>query len=114
LAQRTIVELIDDLDGGQAHESVAFSLDGVQFTIDLSKDNADKFRDLLSEYVEKGTRLGGRKQRGTTATLKVNAGGNKEQNQAIREWARSQGKKISDRGRIPADLVTEFQEAHGG
>jgi Lsr2 len=112
VAQRTIVELIDDLDGGQADESVSFSLDGVEFTIDLSKDNADKLRGLLAEFVEHARKTGGRKQRVTGAKTTVKAGGDKAQNQAIREWARSTGEKISDRGRIPQELVTRFQEAH--
>lgn len=112
MAQRTIVELIDDLDGGQADESVSFSLDGAEFTIDLSKDNADKLRGLLAEFVEHARKAGGRKQRVAGAKTTVKAGGDKAQNQAIREWARSTGEKISDRGRIPQELVTRFQEAH--
>jgi Lsr2 len=113
VAQRTIVELLDDLDGGKADESVVFSLDGVEYTIDLSDKNAAKLRDNLSIYVEKGQRLGGRKQRGTgTVRSAVKTGGDKAQNQAIREWARSQGEKISDRGRIPQELVARFQVVH--
>jgi nucleoid-associated protein Lsr2 len=111
VAQRTIVELIDDLDGSQAEESVSFSLDGVEFTIDLSSENADKLRDSLAEFVEHARKAGGRKQRPITKTT-VKAGGDKAQNQAIREWARSQGEKISDCGRIPQELVSKFQEAH--
>jgi hypothetical protein len=56
--------------------------------------------------------VGGRKQRVATRPG-GRPGGDKAQNQAIREWARNQGEKISDRGRIPAELVTRFQAAHG-
>lgn len=114
MAQRTIVELVDDLDGTEASESVSFGLDGVEYTIDLSEGNAKKLRDGLANFVEKAQRVGGRKQRGAGAKTSVHAGGDRAQNQAIREWARSQGEKISDRGRIPAELVTKFQAAHGG
>ncbi|AHH96890.1 Lsr2 family protein [Kutzneria viridogrisea] len=113
MAQKTIVELVDDLDGGVASESVAFGIDGVEYAIDLSEDNAKRLRDSLSPYVDKARRVGGRKQRPTTAR-NGRAVGDKAQNQAIREWARSQGEKISDRGRIPSDLVSRFQAAHGG
>lgn len=113
MAQKTIVELVDDLDGGTASESVAFGIDGVEYAIDLSADNAKRLRDCLMDYVEKARRVGGRKQRGGGGPS-ARPGGNKEQNQAIREWARSQGEKISDRGRIPAELVNRFQAAHGG
>src|SRR5579859_5706583 len=92
VAQRTIVELVDDLDGTEASESVSFGLDGVEYTIDLSEDNAKKLRDGLSGFVEKAQRVGGRKQRGagTAATAGAKSASNKEQNQAIREWARGQ------------------------
>jgi hypothetical protein len=113
MAQKTIVELVDDLDGGKADESLTFALDGVEYNIDLSTRNAAKLRDSLAEFVGHSRRVGGRKQRGAGTThTAVRAGGDKAQNQAIREWARSNGKQISDRGRIPADLIAEFQAAH--
>ncbi|MBV9846649.1 MAG: Lsr2 family protein [Kutzneria sp.] len=113
MAQKTIVELIDDLDGSKADESVSFALDGVEYSIDLSGENAGKLRGALADYVEKAQRVGGRKQRGAGGgRTVVRAGGDRAQNQAIREWARSQGEQISDRGRIPQELVTKFQAAH--
>jgi hypothetical protein len=113
MAQKTIVELVDDLDGGKADESITFGLDGVEYAIDLSSDNAAKLRGSLAAFVEKAHRVGGRKQRGSSsARTAVKAGGDRAQNQAIRQWARNQGEKVSDRGRIPAELVTRFQEAH--
>ncbi|ACU39464.1 MULTISPECIES: Lsr2 family protein [Actinosynnema] len=111
MAQQTVVQLIDDLDGSEAAETVTFALDGVEYTIDLSKDNADKLRDSLADFVAKARRAGGRKQRkgGGKSTVKA---GDKAQAQAIRDWARAQGHQISDRGRIPQGLVVQFQEAH--
>jgi hypothetical protein len=35
----------------------------------------------------------------------------REQNQAIREWARKQGMKVNDRGRIPAELLEAYHKA---
>ena len=114
MAQKTIVQLLDDMDGGEADESVTFGLDGVEYAIDLSSKNAGKLRKVLTPFVEKAQRVGGRKQRGGGGIRSaVNAGGDRAQNQAIREWARTQGEKISDRGRIPAELVAKFQAAHG-
>ncbi|WP_433261562.1 Lsr2 family DNA-binding protein [Actinosynnema sp. CS-041913] len=37
--------------------------------------------------------------------------GDRELNQAIRDWARNQGHQVSERGRIPQDLVVAFKEA---
>jgi hypothetical protein len=110
VAQKTIVELVDDLDGDTAEETVAFALDGVEFQIDLSSNNAAKLRDIVAPYIEKARRTGGRKQRGTAGGA-PSANGSQE-NQAIREWARSQGKVVADRGRLPQALVVQFQEAH--
>ena len=115
MAKQTTVTLIDDLDGSEAEETVAFALDGVEYTIDLSRSNADRLRERLAGFVAGGRRAGGRTRRGTRqprTRIAVPAGGDREQNQAIREWARGQGRQISDRGRLPAALVDEFQQAH--
>jgi hypothetical protein len=101
MAQKTIVHLVDDLDGSDAHERVIFSLDGVEYSIDLSDANAAKLRNILAEFVVSAQRTGGHKQRGDRA-----------QNQAIREWSRANGEILSDRGRLPADLIARFAAAH--
>lgn len=110
VAQKTVVELVDDIDGGRADETVAFAIDGVEFLIDLSRENAARLRDSLAQYVGHARRTDGRKARNGTARR---FGPARLDNQAIREWARSQGENIAERGRIPQALVTKFQEAHG-
>ncbi|MDQ3405426.1 MAG: Lsr2 family protein [Actinomycetota bacterium] len=114
MAQKTVVELVDDLDGGEADETVTFALDGVDFLIDLSSDNATRLRESLAEFVGHARRTGGRKSKGAVVARKSTSAGDKADNQAIREWARSQGEAIAERGRIPQALVIKFQEAHGG
>ncbi|HEX5741911.1 MAG TPA: Lsr2 family protein [Pilimelia sp.] len=116
MARQTITVLTDDIDGGTADESVSFALDGVQYEIDLSAKNAEKLRKALAPYLENATRVGrggvvpGR--RGRPARGLGTAGADREQNKAIRDWAKQAGKEVSDRGRIPASLVAEFQAAH--
>jgi hypothetical protein len=117
VAQQTILELVDDLDGGQADESVAFALDGVEFVIDLSAANAARLRDTLAEFVGHARRTGGRTARGRAGRNGSTNGANGSRNgkpdvQAVREWARSQGETVADRGRVPQTLLTRFQEAH--
>jgi len=120
MAQKTVVSLIDDLDQGEADETVEFGLDGVSYEIDLSEKNAVVLRDALSNYVEHARRQGGRR-RGTATTRaasrpsRTNSGvssTDREQNQAIREWARRQGMTVSDRGRIPAEVSEAYHKAH--
>ena len=111
MAARTVVHLVDDVDGGEADETVTFSLDGVDYSIDLSHTNAGSLRKALAEFIGAARRNGRTgKSGGRTA---VRPGGDRAQNQAIREWARRNGHPISERGRIPADLITRFQEANG-
>jgi hypothetical protein len=111
MAQKTIVELIDDLDGGTADESITFGLDGVEYAIDLSEGNAHRLREALEPFVARARRAGGRKQQSTPRAA-AKTSGDREQNQAIREWARQEGHDVSDRGRIPQSLIVRFQEAH--
>jgi hypothetical protein len=111
VAARTVVHLVDDVDGGEADETVTFSLDGVDYTIDLSASNADSLRKALAEFVG-AARRAGRTGKGAQRT-QVRPGGDRAQNQAIREWARRNGHPVSERGRIPADLITRFQQANG-
>ncbi|ASR38564.1 nucleoid-associated protein Lsr2 [Prauserella marina] len=109
MAQQVIVSLVDDLDGSEADETVQFGVDGVTYEIDLSADNAEDLRDQLAQYVEHARRVGGNarkraaKSNGTPAAP---ASVDREQNQAIRAWARKNGFEVSERGRIPA-AVTE-------
>jgi hypothetical protein len=114
MAKQTITKLIDDLDHGEADETVKFGLDGVQYEIDLSSKNAAALRDALAPYVTAGSRVGrastggggGGRRRGAQAL-------DREQNRAIREWARSKGIKVSDRGRISDDTVAKYHAAAG-
>ena len=110
MAQRVEVVLIDDIDGGKAAETVTFALDGVTYEIDLSDKNAAKLRDVFAPYVAAGSKVarGGVVVGGRAARGRGGATADREQNKAIREWAKKNGKDISDRGRIPQEIVDEF------
>ncbi|MFI9012240.1 Lsr2 family protein [Actinosynnema sp. NPDC053489] len=114
MAQKVTVTLVDDLDGGKAEETVGFGLDGVSYEIDLSADNASRLRDALADFVASARKAGGRKRGpGRPAGVKAAArpaSADREQNQAIREWARKQGMKVSDRGRIPAEVLEAYHQ----
>jgi hypothetical protein len=107
MAQRHIVQLIDDLDGGEAAETVSFALDGTSYDIDLSANNASKLRDAFALYVANARRSSrgpgrpsGRRGRGART--------DREQTQAIREWARKNGHKVGEKGRIPATVLEAY------
>src|SRR4051812_39977646 len=108
MAQRTVVELLDDIDGKPAEETVTFSLDGVTYEIDLSADNADKLRRSFTPYVEKArkasTRQTGRPGRATTGRTAHT----RERSADIRNWAKQHGISVNDRGRISAQVVEAY------
>ncbi|WP_367133276.1 Lsr2 family protein [Saccharothrix sp. HUAS TT1] len=117
MAQKVLVQLIDDLDGTPAEDgqTVSFALDGVTYEIDLKPGNADKLRSALADFVAAARKTGGRTKRNTAAPgarRPAPDARNKEQTKAIREWARSNGHELADRGRIPANVIEAFEAAH--
>lgn len=111
MAQQVTVNLVDDIDGSEADETVDFGLDGVQYQIDLSEDNADRLREFIGEFAEVARRSGGRKRTGRGGgggSQQRTAAADREQNQAIREWARKNGYSVSERGRIPAEVLSAY------
>lgn len=116
MAQKVQVLLLDDVDGGQAEETVMFGLDGTSYEIDLSSKNAKALRDTLAKYVGAGRKVGRasgraaapRRSSGNSGGGTVPARVDREQNAAIRDWARKNGYDVSDRGRIPAEVVEAY------
>lgn len=97
MARKTQVIMTDDIDGSVATTTVEFSLDGVTYEIDLNDDNAARFRENLSSWIESGRRTGGRARRGTSS-------GRNPETKRIRDWARAEGYEVSDRGRVSAEI----------
>lgn len=112
MAQKVQVILVDDLDGGAAEETVSFALDGVSYEIDLSTANAAKLRDTFAQYTGTARKIGGRASAGR-GRARSGGGGRDNRTAQIREWARSNGHKVNERGRIAADVVAAYEKAHG-
>jgi hypothetical protein len=110
MAQKVQVILLDDLDGGEASETVSFALDGASYEIDLSAKNAGKLRDTLAPYVSSARKSAARRGRARAAATSRTS---RADTTAIRDWAREQGLKVSDRGRIPSDILAKYETAHG-
>jgi hypothetical protein len=115
VAKETFTKLIDDLDGGEAHETVKFGLDGHSYEIDLSTKNANKLRNALTPYLEHGSRVAGR-----TSGMGRGAGrgrggavAEREQNKAIRAWAQRKGYDVAPRGRIRQEVVDQYHREAG-
>ncbi|RFU85731.1 Lsr2 family protein [Streptomyces triticagri] len=111
MAQKVQVLLVDDLDGGDADETVTFALDGKTYEIDLTTANADKLRGLLEPYVKGGRRTGGRAS-GGRGKARASAGSS-ENTAQIRAWAKDNGYEVNDRGRVPASIREAYEKANG-
>ncbi|WP_433464995.1 histone-like nucleoid-structuring protein Lsr2 [Spirillospora sp. CA-128828] len=108
MAQKVIVQMTDDLDGDEANETVSFAIDGRAYEIDLSEKNADKLRTALHPFMDKGRRL--KAVRGGKAAAR--SANSRERSAEIREWAKSAGIKVNERGRIPANVIEQYEAAH--
>ena len=111
MAQKVQTLLIDDLDGGEAEATVRFGLDGTDYEIDLSAKHAEALRKALAPYLGAARRTPGsiarRPGRGGRRATSVGAPNPTE----VREWAKSQGIEVKDRGRVPAELMIKFKAA---
>jgi hypothetical protein len=112
MAQRVHVEMVDDLDGSEANQTVPFALDGVSYEIDLSEENASALREELDRYVAAARRIGGRKVRLATGQSLSGASGSstdRERNRQIREWAQAHGYEVAERGRLSSEIIAGFE-----
>ncbi|WP_115788507.1 histone-like nucleoid-structuring protein Lsr2 [Arthrobacter silvisoli] len=107
MAQKVKIILVDDLDEGEADETVRFGLDGVSYEMDLSTVNASKLRDALEPFVAKARKT----STGRAVRSRASAGRNQDSAQ-IRQWARDNGYTVNSRGRIQAEIQEAYQKAN--
>jgi len=107
MSKNVSVIVTDDLDGSDNAETVSFGFDGVTYEIDLAKKNRAKLEKALAPYIEAGRRVprAGRRTEGR-------AGGSSTDRSAVRAWAKSAGLEVSDRGRVSAEIMRQYEAAH--
>ncbi len=112
MSQRVVVQIIDDLDGSPVDDgtgsTIAFSLEGTDYEIDLSNANTQKLRDALAVYIKAARKAGNTRAARRSSTPKS---GDTDVS-LIREWAKSQGIPVSERGRIAAHITEAYASAH--
>jgi hypothetical protein len=109
MAQRVTVTLEDDLDGGPADETVRFRFGGAEYEIDLNTKNATAFRTKLAPFIEHARKAGHGQVRRPARTA-----ASRQRSGDIRAWAKDHGIAVSERGRIPASVVEQYQAATKG
>jgi hypothetical protein len=110
MAQKVETVFIDDLDGSEAESTVRFGLDGSEYEIDLSSAHASELRNALEKYIGAGRRVNGTARRTGRASARKSPASGPNPSE-VREWAKSQGIEVKDRGRVPAELVVKFKAA---
>jgi hypothetical protein len=111
VAQKIQTLFIDDLDGSTAEGTVRFGLDGSEYEIDLNAEHAKELREAVARYVGSARRVGNVAKRPVRSGRKGSVSG--LNTTEVREWAKSQGIDVKERGRVPAELVVKFKAATG-
>jgi hypothetical protein len=108
MAQQVHTLYVDDLDGSDAEGTVRFSLDGAHYEIELNAAHATELRNALAPYVQAGRKVPRRasRNRGKATAKRANS-------TEVRDWARTNGVEIKNRGRVPANVITKFLTAAG-
>lgn len=106
--QKLEVQLEDDLTGGPADETIAFGVNGRDFEIDLNAKHAANFRKQLATFAERARPVRAHRPRASARTS-----ASRERSRQIRAWAEEQGFDIADHGRLPANVIVEYERALG-
>ncbi len=114
MAQKTTRKLVDDLDSSPAVQTVRFGYDGHTYEIELSEEHAAELDEFLAPYLEHARRVGDGTRTGRGRRPPRQPRQTREDTRAIRVWAWDHGYQVSERGRIPTDVVAAYQAAHGG
>jgi Lsr2 len=120
VAQKTVVTLVDDVDGTEDEniETVRFSVNGVSWEMDLNPDNLTIWNKKIGFYIEHARRAEGIRGRGRAVAASNGHGRSKrstagrERSADIRAWAKENGHNVSERGRIPAAIEAEYDSSH--
>jgi hypothetical protein len=108
MARKLSVVTADDLDGSPGAEPVSFGLDGVTYEIDLAAANKTRLAEIVAPYIAAGRKA----SRGSRRRAGRSAGSGRVDRAAVRAWAREGGLAISERGRISAEVMSQYEAAH--
>ena len=107
MARSVSVIISDDLDGSDGAEAVSFGLDGVTYEIDLGTQNRSKLEKAFAPFIAAGRRPSRQYRRRGTGRSSDSA-----DRSAVRAWAREAGLQVSERGRISAEVMCQYEAAH--
>ncbi|KUL64841.1 hypothetical protein ADL28_09165 [Streptomyces violaceusniger] len=103
MAKRVIVE--SDLSGEPDAETVAFSFDGISYTVDLTEGEKEEFSKLLSPYLDVAERV---TNSGQTIPTQATTGPDPAK---VRAWAQENGIEVNAKGRVPHSVIAQYEKA---
>lgn len=109
MAKTTITQITDDLDGSKDAKTYSFAWEGNEYSIDLNNKNFKALDKLLRPYIEAGQKVS---RRPSSRRRPSSPSPSRKDFSVIREWAKSQGLEVSDRGRIPRAIVEQYEASH--
>lgn len=116
MAKRVEITLVDDLTGEPADETVRFTLNGVHYEIDLTRQNAARFTAAVQEFMQAARRTeppsGSGRRRGSGTSRPRPSASDRSRTTAIRQWARENGYRVNDRGQIRAEILDAYQRTN--
>jgi Lsr2 len=89
------------------HMMRAFSLDGRDYEIDLCVKHSQKFDEVFHRFADRA-----RKATNRVSRVKRRTSAHRRHSAEIRSWAKNNGLTVSDRGRIPAEVITRYNATH--
>ena len=106
MSKSVSVIVTDDLDGSENAETVSFGFDGATYEVDLGQKNRAKLEKALAPFIDAGRRAP------RAATRRAGRQSASVDRGAVRAWARERGLKVSERGRVSADIMSQYEAAH--
>jgi hypothetical protein len=111
VAQKVSVTFACDYDEKEIpdgeHMTRAFSLDGRDYEIDLCEKHSQKFDEAVKRFADKARKVSNRMPRPKRRTA-----AHRQRSADIRAWAKRSGIEVSDRGRIPAQVIEKYDASH--
>ncbi len=101
MAKQTIISLVDDVDGGEATQTIRFGLDGKHFEIDVNDENAEALRASLARYLDAARKV-------VLARAKRPSSPVSYDSKAVRAWAHSNGIEVAPQGRISGAVLEQY------
>ena len=93
-----------EIPAGQ-QRNITFGIDGQEYEIDLCTRHSKRLSEVVGKFAEHARKA---TVRGTTPRRRRTTA-NRQRSAEIRAWAKSSGIEVSDRGRIPGNVLAGFE-----